>query len=159
MPHHQIKDLLRLRAIRRDRVVREAQRQPRQRHIRTCLADVRTDRLPFRTMRLSSRFSDSCEYAARNAVTNAFPCGDAISASSASNLACAAAWAPVSVAAAAVVLLAVLEQRTRWAGRWWARIAGAALASSFTGPLQADSLVAGVTLTRLHLLVGLALII
>ncbi|MCK9879082.1 DUF6069 family protein [Frankia sp. Ag45/Mut15] len=108
---------------------------------------------------MSSRFSDSCEYAARNAVTNAFPCGDAISASSASNLACAAAWAPVSVAAAAVVLLAVLEQRTRWAGRWWARIAGAALASSFTGPLQADSLVAGVTLTRLHLLVGLALII
>ncbi|MCM3887164.1 DUF6069 family protein [Frankia sp. R82] len=67
--------------------------------------------------------------------------------------------AAVLAGTAAVVLLAVLEQRTRRPGRWWARIACAVLASSFVGPLRADSLAAGVTLTGLHLLVGVTLIV
>ncbi|MCK9922055.1 DUF6069 family protein [Frankia sp. AgPm24] len=67
--------------------------------------------------------------------------------------------AAVLAGVAAAVLLAVLERRTRRAGRWWVNIAGATLASSFAGPLRAADVATGMALAGLHLLVGVTLIV
>ncbi|MCK9877297.1 DUF6069 family protein [Frankia sp. Ag45/Mut15] len=67
--------------------------------------------------------------------------------------------AAVLAGVAAAVLLAVLERRTRRAGRWWVNIAGATLASSFAGPLRAADVATGMALAGLHLLVGVTLLV
>ncbi|MCL9759374.1 DUF6069 family protein [Frankia sp. AiPa1] len=67
--------------------------------------------------------------------------------------------AAVLAGLAATALLVVLERRIRRARRWWAGIAGATLAGSFTGPLAAHSVAAGVSLAALHLLVGATLLV